>query len=230
VADKFAGHILAGSIDVSIPVVIRSTGHVEQTGINAAAITAASYWRQGGSRVAITPSDLTAITDAHTDGGWFPVDATNMPGCYRFDIPDAAVASGADWVVIAVDAGANIIVYERFDLATKHAPSLGTDITAIKANTDNLPSAVKKNTALSNFKFLMVSNADHITPATGKTVTAQRAIDAGAFGACTNSVVEVTNGAYRINLSAADLNGDDIMLRFSAAGCDDRFVNIITKP
>lgn len=94
----------------------------------------------------------------------------------------------------------------------------------------NLPSAVKKNTALSNFEFLLVDASDGRTPITGRTVTAQRSIDGAAFGACTNGVSEVGGGIYKLNLSAADLNGDTIMLQFSAAGADTRYVFILTKP
>lgn len=58
----------------------------------------------------ITLSDLSALTDAHADGGWFPVDATNAPGWYRLDLPDSTFASGA-WSagVSLIDAGANDI-------------------------------------------------------------------------------------------------------------------------
>lgn len=89
---------------------------------------------------------------------------------------------------------------------------------------------VKKNTALSAFPFLMVLASDHVTGATGRTVTATRSIDGGAFASCTNSPAEVSNGMYRINLSAADLNGNTITLRFTAATCDDTFITILTQP
>ena len=95
-----------------------------------------------------------------------------------------------------------------------------------------LSAGVKKNTALSNFTFLLVSSSDHITPTTGLTVTATRSIDGGSFAACTNSgtIAEVGNGVYKINLSAADLNGDVIMVRFTASGADDRYITIKTQP
>ena len=88
---------------------------------------------------------------------------------------------------------------------------------------------VKKNTALSNFPFVMVDSADHLTPKTGLTVTAQRGIDGGALAACANSVVEVSNGIYKINLAASDLNGDTIILRFTAASADATLIPILTQ-
>jgi hypothetical protein len=88
----------------------------------------------------------------------------------------------------------------------------------------------KKNTALSNFPFYLVLSSDHVTPATGKTVSAYRSIDGGAFAACTNSPTEISNGFYKIDLSAADMNGDTISLRFSATGADQRPAIILTQP
>jgi hypothetical protein len=82
------------------------------TGLDHTDLTSASYMRQGGARVAITPlSTLAAADSAHADGGFKEVDATNMPGVYRFDPPDAAYAdiAGVDKVLIhlAVTAGNN---------------------------------------------------------------------------------------------------------------------------
>jgi len=91
--------------------------------------------------------------------------------------------------------------------------------------------AIKKNTALPAFMFLMVLAADHNTPATGLTVTAQRAIDGGAFATATNSatIAEIASGWYKIDLSAADLNGTNIALRFSAATADACNLEITTQ-
>lgn len=89
----------------------------------------------------------------------------------------------------------------------------------------------KKNTAFNNFEFVMRLTSDHFTAAPGKTVSGTRSIDGGTPAATTNSVTEVTSGQglYKINLSAADLNGDSISFRFSAATCDDTFLTIVTE-
>lgn len=89
--------------------------------------------------------------------------------------------------------------------------------------------AVKKNTALANFEFLMVDSADHITPKTGLAVTGERSIDGGAFAACANAVTEVASGIYKITLAATDLNGNVITFKFAAAGADARFVTLVTQ-
>jgi hypothetical protein len=60
----------------------------------------ASYQRQGAARVDITAVTIASSATAHADGSFVLIDDTEMPGVYRFDIPDAAVASGVDFVII----------------------------------------------------------------------------------------------------------------------------------
>lgn len=90
-----------------------------------------------------------------------------------------------------------------------------------------VPSSIRKNQPYSNFTFLLLQSIDHVSPAVGATVTAQRSIDGGAFASCANAVASVGNGIYKIDLAASDLNGDNIVLLFSATGCDSKFVILI---
>jgi hypothetical protein len=103
------------------------------------------------------------------------------------------------------------------------------DIAAIKAKTDNLPDGIPKNTAYNNFMFFMADSADNITGKTGLSITSQRSIDGGAFGSTTNTATEVSLGYYKINLSAADLNGDTISFVFSGTGANTRAITIKTE-
>ena len=102
-------------------------------------------------------------------------------------------------------------------------------IDAIKAKTDDLPSGITKNVALSNFTFYMVLASDHVTAATGKTVTATISKDGGAFASCTNSVSEIASGLYKINLTQTEMNADTITLKFSETDCDTRIITIETS-
>jgi hypothetical protein len=104
---------------------------------------------------------------------------------------------------------------------------LDTEVAAILAR---LPVRPTKNTALANFPFLMVDSTDHVTGKASLTITATRSIDGGAFAACANAASEVANGLYKINLAASDLNGDTIVLRFTAAGADPRVILIVPQP
>ena len=85
-----------------------------------------------------------------------------------------------------------------------------------------------KNTALANVEFLMVLTSDHVSPATGLTVTGERSLDGGAFGAVTGTIAEVSNGIYQLDASAADMNATIVTFRFTSATADDTFLTIKT--
>ena len=59
----------------------------------------ASYVLPAAARSAITLATQTT-TGAYSSGGFVELDATNMPGIYRLDIPNAAIASGRSSVVM----------------------------------------------------------------------------------------------------------------------------------
>lgn len=246
------------------------------------------YLREGASStVAITLATMTLGTWG--TGGFIVVDATNMPGTYQIGLPNAALASGANSVLVYLQGAANMApVILEIELtavnnqdavrggmtslpnanaaASGGLPTFGTgsgQITAASGQvtvatnndktgyslTQSFPSnfsslaingsgqvtyvpgeqQIKKNTALGNFAFLMVSTSDHVTPVTGLTVTATRSIDGGAFSACANAVTELGSGIYLINLATTDLNGTVITLKFTASTADTRFVTIVTQ-
>lgn len=88
---------------------------------------------------------------------------------------------------------------------------------------------IRKNVAYPNFTFPMVLSSDGRSAALIKTVSGTRKIDSGAFASLANSVSEIANGLYVVNLDASDLNGDVITLRFAANDCDDRYIQITTQ-
>ena len=64
----------------------------------------ASTMRQGAARADFALVTQT-VAGAHTDGGFIEVDATNMPGVYRLDLPDV-FATGANFVIVHLVAAA----------------------------------------------------------------------------------------------------------------------------
>lgn len=94
----------------------------------------------------------------------------------------------------------------------------------------SIQSGVQTDTALPGFEFLMTDSSNN--PLTGLTVMAARSIDKGAFSPCTNSgtISEVGSGIYALDLSASDLNGGVITVKFTAAGAATRYVTIRTTP
>ena len=105
---------------------------------------------------------------------------------------------------------------------------MGTDTGGITFGFKIIPAqGVQKNVALSDFAFEMLSSSDHITPATGLTVTATIQKDGGAFAAAANSASELSNGVYLIDWDAAELNATVVTLKFTAPGADQRTITII---
>jgi len=123
-SERLQGGVLAGSINLSIPVILRSTtDNTEVTGKVFGDVTA-SYWRQGGVRVSVSAITLASVDSPHADGGFKEVDSANIPGAYRFDMPDAAIATGADWVVISIKVTGCYVFFQLLHL-TANIISLG---------------------------------------------------------------------------------------------------------
>ncbi len=94
---------------------------------------------------------------------------------------------------------------------------------------DQVVAGIFKNVIYNNYEFLITDSTNH-NPATGKTVAVTRSIDGGAFsGGTLSAVTEIANGIYAVNFAAADLNGNTIVLRATATGCDDALERIITQ-
>lgn len=174
-------------------------------------------------------------------------EATDALNAY--DPPTRAEAtSDANSILAAVDVVDNLLDTEMAAVLA----AVDTEVAAIKAKTDQLiftiagqvdattvtnsdktgytltaDIRIKKNTALANFTFLMVDTSD--VPATGLTVTAERSLDGGALGSMANSVTEISNGLYKINLAAADTNADICTYRFTAAASKDRIIMFPTQ-
>lgn len=73
---------------------------------NSGSLTA-YYVRPLATPVAISLITQT-VTGAYSSGGFVAVDGTNMPGLYRVDIPDAALAVGVPGVVVMLKGAANM--------------------------------------------------------------------------------------------------------------------------
>ena len=156
-------------------------------------------------------------------GTGFVKDTHSLPQCITatgFSVPneyDAAIAALATAAALTTHDG-------KLD-------TVDTVVDAIKAKTDNLPSGLAKNVAVPKFDVFMVLSSDHVTGATGKTVTGTISKDGGAFVALTNPITEVGNGVYTIvsGLTQDERNADVSTLKFSADGCDDRIITIISS-
>ena len=83
------------NVSVRIRIIDDTDGTPEQGVTSATSGLALWYQKEGSAKAELTESDLSALTDAHSDGGMLHID----DGYYRVDIPDAAF-TGADSVLI----------------------------------------------------------------------------------------------------------------------------------
>lgn len=88
----------------------------------------AYYVRERGAATVITLATQT-VTGAWSSGGFVEVDAVNMPGIYRLDIPDAVFATGVDKGVVMLKGAANMapitLEYQLIGYDPENAVSLG---------------------------------------------------------------------------------------------------------
>ncbi len=90
--------IRKGATDQSVVIrIVDATDGTPETGVayNTSGIDL-WYRREGATKSSITEASLSALNDAHTDGGILHIG----DGYYRLDLPDAAVASGSNGVVV----------------------------------------------------------------------------------------------------------------------------------
>lgn len=135
-------------------------------------------------------------------------------------------AAGAEWCDLLINIQPTARQLDDLAFPATSGRSLLVDTAGAVPITTNF----KKNQALSNFEFLMTDSTAH-NPATGKTVAVTRSIDGAAFAAGTlSAVAEVSNGIYKMDFAAADLNGNVVTLRATASGCDDLFLTLVLEP
>lgn len=108
----------------------------------------------------------------------------------------------------------------------------GRTLNVDTAGAVKIQTTLKVSQALPDFGFTMTDSTNHNPITTSPTVTATRSIDGGAFAACTNSAAELSagTGSYVIDLSATDMGGASVMLRFTATGCDPLQVQLFLEP
>src|SRR5258708_6272813 len=90
--------LTAGATSQTINLFVRDSTSSTGAGLtglvfNSAGLTAYYALPQAAS-VQITLATLAAVTSVYSSGGFKEIDATNMPGWYRFDLPNATIASG----------------------------------------------------------------------------------------------------------------------------------------
>lgn len=240
--------IQVASTSQTVNVFVRDSSSTTGAGLTGLAYNTASltayYALPRAAAVSISLATLAAVTSSYSSGGFKEIDSTNMPGWYRFDIPDGALASGR-FVSIHLQGATNMaplpleIELTGWDnqdavrggltaLPNAAAAASGGLPTVDSVNSVKIQTPLKKNTGRDDYEFVMQDSSGNAVIAA--TVVAQRSIDGGAFASCANAPTEVSNGVYKIDLAAADLNGNTIMLRFSATAAKDTLHELFPLP
>lgn len=169
----------------------------------------------------------------------------------RLDTIDTSLATIAGYVdteVAAIKAKTDNLPADTSATLATIAGYIDTEVASIKTKTDNLPAdttarldtidasiaakpgyMLKKNTAASGFQFTMYASTDG-TPLAGiMDLDIELSQDGSSFVNATNSPVELNNGWYKIDLTAAELNGKKIGFRCTGTGARRTDFELLTQ-
>lgn len=155
--------------------------------------------------------------DFYTVGSWFTVVVSSV----TVDAQTVNFIAAQFRIVAAEDTAGYRKVTVKSGTGTGEI-SLSSGLVAIQ-------SGIKKAAALTKFQFLMTDSTNH-NPATGLTVAGTVSKDGGAFASITDTVTEVSSGTYEVDISATEMNANNVTLRFTATGADDLVVTLRTDP
>jgi len=102
--------VVAGTTDVSLIIpLFDPTTNGPNTGLTIADLEMA-HTRPGADVATAGATALGAVGTAHTDNYAIEIDATDCPGDYRFDFPDAAFAAGVSGVQLTILDGSGVVI------------------------------------------------------------------------------------------------------------------------
>ena len=189
--------IAPGSTSQSIELYLGATGLTASTsGLSA---------RYNRTRTASVDIQLVArtIAQAWTAGGFAEVDATNMPGVYRVDLPDAALAAGADDVTIVV----------------RGASGTNGAVMTIKLSSGGLTSAQTaaavwdeaRSSHVTAGTFGEYVNAELVTPVTSAALVRMGPYEVKADGLGASDPLDIQKGAqHGVDIQCVDAFGSGI--------------------
>ena len=189
--------IAPGSTSQSIELYLGATGLTASTsGLSA------RYNRTRTASVSI-PLVARTIAQAWTSGGFAEVDSTNMPGVYRLDVPDAALAAGADDVTIVV----------------RGASGTNGAVMTVKLSSGGLTSAQTaaavwdeaRSSHVTAGTFGQYVNAELVTPVTSAALVRMGPYEVRADGLGASDPLDIQKGAqHGVDIQCVDAFGSGI--------------------
>lgn len=209
--------VTQGSTNISVDVyIVDSTDGTPETGVlfNTSGMDL-EYRREGAAAVNVTEVTLAALTTAHTDGGFLEIGH----GYYRFDVPDAAFASGALSVSVQGTVTGMVVLPQTiqltaFDMDTAAATMRGTDNAATEAKQDIIDTNV--DAILVDTNDLQTNQGNWLT-ATGFATPTN--ITAGTITTVTNVTNQVT--ADMTAISGDSAAADNLEAMYDGTGYTD---------
>lgn len=244
--------IVKGSVDNSTIIRIVDSGDgTPETGVTSATGGLdLKYRRALSATVNLTESDLSALTDAHSDGGMLHIGA----GYYRVDVPDAAFASGADHVLIFGTVTGMVVIGAMHELVDAKIPVLvggrvdasvgamaANVLTATAINADAITTAKIADGALTAAKFA-AGAFDAVWTVAARTLTSFGTLASDVWAVATRVLTAGTNivlakgtGVTGFNdLDAAGVRGAVGLaaanLDTQLTGINDKTTNLPTDP
>jgi hypothetical protein len=103
-------NITKGTTSKRLPVLLQDSASGSGAGLTGLVFNtsglACTYWREdAGNAGGVAVTLATATLGTWATGGFVEKDSTLLPGEYEFSIPDAALATGADWVIVMFTGG-----------------------------------------------------------------------------------------------------------------------------
>ena len=153
-----------------------------------------SYARAGASRVAVTEVTLASADSAWSSGGFKEIDAANMPGVYRFDVPNAALVAGVP----------SVSLFFAFTGVRSKAVEIDL-VTAVNANVKQISD---DSTAADNLK----SQYDAVTGLDGALFPSTQAQLTGIAntGAAVNEHAIASPDGFTITTGLNEQNNEDV--------------------
>lgn len=190
------------------PFVDATDGNTAETGLTIA-----------NTDIKLHKAGATTLANKNSGGG------THISNGNYYAVLDATDTDTLGSLVIVVQvSGALAVRHEAVVLPANVYDSLigNTDYLSIK-------SGLKKGVALTKFQFEMTDSTND-NPATGLTVSGFVSKDGGSYSSLTDSVTEVANGMYEVDVSSTEMNANNVSLRFTATGANDLNITFRTDP
>jgi hypothetical protein len=193
---------------------VDSTTGLPKTGIVFGDVTG-SYVRTRSARVAITMATLASASTAYSSGGFILIDDTNQPGVYRLDVPDAAILTGAEAVVVTVKATGCRTVSRLFDLVDVNNQVAYAPNVAAGGIGGLLTAPTIANTGLA---VTTVTTLTGHTPQTGDSFARIGATGSGLTSLSTQTSVDSLGGAAAVTVERSISDTKSITFAWPVSG------------